>query len=72
MRDIISDFNSEYNSVECNSNSNSNYGNSNSIPIPIPVMAISIPIAMMAIPELEFAIHSNSGAELTPALVEAH
>ena len=32
---------------------NSNYDNSNSIPIP----------------ELEFAINSNSGAELTPALV---
>ena len=72
MMDLISDFNSmegnsESSSVKCNSdsNSNSNDGNSNSIPIPPGLgQANSIPEL-----DLELARNSNSGAELTPALV---
>ena len=74
MRDLlISDFNSmegnsESNSVKCNSDSNSNDVNSNSIP-PGLAQANSIPIPEL---DLEVARNSNSGAELTPALVPTH
>ena len=43
----------QFNSYSNDDNFNSNYGNSNSIPIA----------------ELELAINSNPGAELTPALM---
>ncbi len=76
MSHLISDFysmegNSESNSVKWNSdsNSNSNNGNSNLIPIPTVLgQANSIPIPEL---DLELARSSNSGAELTPALVIA-
>ena len=60
--------NSEFNS---DSNSNSNDGNSNSIPIPPGLgkaNSNSIPIPEL---DLELARKSNSGAELTPTLVQA-
>ena len=72
MRDLISDLNSmegnsESNTVKCNSDSNSNDDNSNSIPIPLGLgQANSIPFPEL---DLELARNSNSGGELTPALV---
>ena len=59
--------NSEFNSEERNSdsNSNSNEGNSNSIPIPLDWVK-PIPIPEL---DLELARKSNSGAELTPTLL---
>ena len=64
--------NSEFNSEERNSdsNSNSNDGNSNSIPNPPGLgkaNSNSIPIPEL---DLELARKSNSGAELTPTLVQ--
>ena len=69
MRDLISDFNSregnsESNSVKCNSDSYSNDGNS--IP-PGLGQANSITIPEL---DLESTRNSNSGTELTPALLD--
>ena len=60
----------EGNSEERNSDSNSNDGNYNSIPIPPGLgkaNSNSIPIPEL---DLELARKSNSGAELTPTLVQ--